>query len=167
MTLSRHCLIEVLEAMLEQLEGSERGSSILLSLAHTKGLSASAGVFVAQGENPHIVGLGMDIEPKKRKASALLAERIRSDEDLADPLDLITIWTAKEACLKADPRPPSALNAYALKCFADTFSTGVLQAMSDRIDFRIWMDDLDGFRLAIALAYATHPQAVVQHAGQD
>jgi hypothetical protein len=49
-----------------------------------------------------------------------------------------------------------------LKCYRESFTTGPLQALGDRIDFRIWIDEVDGFLIALALGYASHPLAVVQ-----
>lgn len=162
-TQSRQCLIEVLTAMFETEESQTSGSAFLLSLAHTKGFAAVAGAFVRSDERPHLIGLGLDVEPRARPTGAAVAEKIRNPEDRVDALDLITVWTAKEACFKADPKPDAGLSGYALKCYRDGFESGPLQALGDRSDFRIWVEDVGDFRLAVALAYASHPLAVVQH----
>lgn len=162
-TLSRMCLVDVAELMLASEGGASSGSAMLLSLSHTKGLGIAVGVFVKADEKPHLVGLGVDCELAHRKADGGVAMRIRHPDDRTDALDFITIWTAKEACVKADPSPAATLTSFALKCYRDTFTTGSLQALGERVDYRIWVDDVGEFRIAVAFGYASHPLAVVQH----
>jgi phosphopantetheinyl transferase (holo-ACP synthase) len=160
--LSRSCLIEVLSQMFDRMEAFGPGASVLLSLTHTRGFAGVVGMVARPEDKPHLVGLGFDAEPVRRRVSAEIMRRIAAPEDHSPGLDRITVWTAKEACLKADPQPGSALSGYVLKSYAAAFDKGVVQALGDRNDFRVLVDRIGDFRVAIALGYSSHPLAVVQ-----
>ncbi len=163
--LSRACLLEVADRLYSAADTSAPGATMLLSLAHTRGMAISAGTLVRPGERPHLVGIGVDCEPQGRMPSAETMRRVAHPDDHLGSLDSITIWAAKEACLKADPRPGMELSAYALKCYREIGEGGPLQAIGDQVDFRVFVSGLQSFRVAVAMAYASHPLAVVHERG--
>ena len=132
----------------------------MVSLTHTDSLAAVAGTFELPGGRPRLAGIGMDCEPLGREPSNAAARRISNPDDKADDLHPISVWTAKEACYKADPSPKKGLAGYALKSFRESV-TGGLQAYGERVDFRIWLGEVKRYCLALALAYVSHPLGLV------
>lgn len=160
--LSRACLADVLEEAFSGPEIHSGSVTIHASLTHAGDFAAAAAAFAWSDERLRNVGLGLDAEPANRGTSPKIAGRIAHPDDKLNGLDLLAVWTAKEACLKADPSGRSQLSAYALMCYRDPDEDGPLQAFGDRLDFRIWTGIANGYRIALALAYPGHPLAVVQ-----
>ncbi len=159
---SRLCLADAIEEALALPESRGNGATLLASLTHTDGFAAACAAVSSSSDKPRLVGLGLDAEPSRRKPAPAIAKRIAHPEDRAEGLDTLSVWIAKEAVLKSDPSMRTQLSAYALRSHRGADGTGPLQAFGERLDFRIWLEEVGDFRVGLALAYPSHPFAVVQ-----
>lgn len=106
---SRSSLLAVMQAASEDPAAS---GACHLSLTHTHGFAAAAGLIAHQDDKA--MGIGVDCERLGRAVSARVIERIRHPDD-ALSLKPIATWALKEACYKADPEASDRLSNYRLE----------------------------------------------------
>lgn len=136
---SRRALAGVLRKSLQTWDAERH--TLLLSLAHTHGLSIAAALISREA-----CGIGVDCEPADRTLSQALHARILhpGDDIRLAPIEL---WSLKEAMYKADPFRIPSLSSYCVQACED----GSLEATGPQSSFACSKVRHGGFLIAVAI----------------